>query len=508
MSRRRLWLVFAGLLTGIFLSALDLLVVATAVRDIAGDLGNLGKVSWIFTSYLLGLTATMPLYGKLGDLYGRKRVFQFGIVLFMAGSALAGLSQTMLQLILFRGLQGLGAGALTTIPIAIVGDLVPPVERGRYTGLTSSVWAIASLVGPFVGGFFVDHLSWRWIFYINLPTGLVALVLVALFLDLPDQRVEHRIDWLGAILVPVTIAGILLVTTWGGEDYAWSSPVILGLIAATVALLVVVVRVEMRVVEPIQPLHFFADPVVGTACASSFFIGLANFGMAIYVPLFLQVVNDRSPTVAGLALFPTSLGIFVSSTIVGRFVLRTGRYRFYPVVGATVFTFGCFLLTQWHHDTPIAVQLLSTLCCGLGTGMVTPVLLLASQNAVRYKDLGTVSSLSTFSRSIGQAIGASIVGAVFAARLDHWIGVLAGGDDLAGFTAGDLRANPGHIDELGALSQAHVIEAFRHAINNAFWVTVPIAAAAALIALFVPERPLRTSIGDEVADGSLLEASA
>jgi EmrB/QacA subfamily drug resistance transporter len=499
--------VFAGLLTGIFLSALDLLVVATAVRDIAGDLGNLEKVSWIFTAYLLGLTATMPLYGKLGDLYGRKRIFQVGIVLFMAGSALAGLSQSMLQLILFRGLQGLGGGALMTIPIAIIGDLVPPNERGRYTGLTSSVWAVASVIGPFVGGFFVDHLSWRWVFYINLPTGLVALVLVALFLDLPERRVEHRIDWIGAALVPMAIAGILLVTTWGGEDFAWDSPVILGLIAVTAVLLVVVVRVEARVVEPIQPIHFFTDRVVGTACAASFFVGLANFGMAIYVPLFLQVINDRSPTVAGLALAPTSLGIFVSSTVIGRFVLRSGRYHLYPIVGSAVFAFGCFLLTQWHHDTPIAYQLLSTLCCGLGTGMVTPVLLLASQNAVRYKDLGAVSSLQTFSRSLGQAIGASIVGAVFAARLDHWIGVLAGGDDLGGFTSESLRANPGHVDELGPVAQAHVIEAFRHAINNAFWVTVPIAATAAVIAIFLPERPLRTSIGDEVAEGSLVEAA-
>jgi EmrB/QacA subfamily drug resistance transporter len=496
MSRRRLWLVFAGLLTGMFLAALDLLVVATAIGAIAGDLGNLTKVSWVFTAYLLGLTATMPLYGKLGDLFGRKRVFQVAIVLFMLGSVLAGAARTMPQLIAFRALQGLGGGGLTTLPMAIVADLVPPRERGRYAGLNGSVWAVSSLIGPLVGGFFVDHLSWRWVFYVNLPTGIVALLLVASFLDVPHRRVEHRIDWRGAVLVPSAVVAVLLVTTWGGEDHAWDSPVIVGLIAGSVVLVAAVVHVERRVVEPIQPLHLFANPIVRWSAATSFFVGLANFGMAIYVPLFMQVVNGRSPTVAGLGLAPTSLGIFVSATVIGRLVMRRGRYRIYPVVGAVVFAAGCYLLASWDQDTPLLLQFASTLCCGLGTGMVTPVVLLASQNAVAHRDVGTVSSLAMFGRSIGQAIGGAVVGAVFAARLDTWIGRLAVGDDLGGLTARDLRANPSHVDDLVGAARLHAVDAFRHAINDALFVAVPVAVLAALCALFIRDRPLRTSFDE------------
>jgi EmrB/QacA subfamily drug resistance transporter len=493
-TSRHLRLIFAGLLTGLFLAALDLLVVATAVRQIAGDLGDLGSVSWIFTAYLLGLTATMPLYGKLGDLYGRKRMFQVAIVVFMAGSILAGLSQSMVQLIACRALQGLGGGGLMTLPGAIIGDLVPPRERGRYTGLTSSVWAVSSLTGPFVGGLFVDHLSWRWVFWINVPTGLLSLAFIAIALHLPDRRVGHDIDWMGAILIPTAVCLILLVTTLGGDELAWSSNAILVLSAAAVVVTVTALRVEARAREPILPLHHFGNSIVRACVGSTFFLGLANFGMAIFVPLFLQVVNGRSPTVAGLGLAPISIAILVSSTITGRVMTRTGRYRAAPILGACIFAAGCVFLTQWTAETPLILQLLSTATCGLGTGMLSPVVLIASQNAVPHKELGTVSSLVTVSRSMGQAIGSAIIGAVFAVRLDHWIGVLARDDDLGGLSARDLRSSPGKIDDLSAVAHAHIVEAFERAITNALWVAVPIALVSLVWAMFIGEVPLRDEL--------------
>ncbi len=496
---RHLRLVFAGLLTGLFLAALDLLVVATAVRQIAGDLGDLGSVSWIFTAYLLGLTATMPLYGKLGDLYGRKRMFQVAIAIFMLGSILAGLSGSMLQLITCRALQGLGGGGLMTLPAAIIGDLVPPRERGRYTGLFSSVWAVSSLIGPFVGGLFVDHLSWRWLFWINVPTGLLSLTLIATALHLPARRVGHVIDWMGAILIPAAVCLILLVTTLGGDELAWDSTAIAILALAAVGVTGLALRVEARAREPILPLHHFRNGIVRACAGATFFLGLANFGMAIFVPLFLQVVNGRSPTVAGLGLAPISLGILVSSTITGRIMTATGRYRWAPVLGAALFTAGCVMLTQWTAETPLALQFLSTATCGFGTGMLSPVVLIASQNAVPHRELGTVSSLVTMSRSMGQAIGSAVIGAVFAVRLDHWIGVLAAGDDLGAISASDLRANPAKIDELGLAAHAHVVEAFERAITNALWVAVPIAAGAIVWALFIGEAPLRA--GNDEVDG-------
>lgn len=490
-ARRRV--VLAGLMLGLFLAALDVLIVATAVPAIAGDLGNLGQVAWVFTAYLLTFTTSMPLYGKLGDLYGRKRVFQAAIVVFVGASVLAGASGSMLQLIVARTLQGVGGGGLVTLTTAIMGDIVTPRERGRYVGYTSGVWAVSSLLGPLAGGFLVDHASWRWIFFLNLPTGLAALALIGLGFAVPQRRVEHRVDYLGAGLIVAGVACLLLVTTWGGNEYPWGSPTIVGLGAAGIGLAALVLRVERRAAEPVLPLHLFRNDVVRVCAITTFLVGAANFGMAILVPLFLQVVNGADATSSGLLLMPVSVGITIASTLVGRRVVRTGRYRHYPAVGAAVFCVGLFLLTTMDQATPRALQWSFTFVVGVGLGMSTPIVVLAVQNAVRYRELGASTALATFSRSMGQAFGSALLGTVMATRLTHHLAALVPG---SGLSAGRLRSRPDVIRSLANPVRHAVIEAFRLAIRDAFVVAIPIGLAGVVAALFLRHVPLRESIGD------------
>ena len=419
LSNRQLQLVFAGLMSGVLLAALDQTIVATALPTIVGDLGGLAHLSWVVTAYLLASTTSTPLYGKISDLYGRKTVFQAAIVIFLVGSALSGLAQSMGQLIAFRAVQGLGAGGLMALAIAIIGDVVSPRERGRYQGYIGAVFAVASVAGPLLGGFFVDHLTWRWAFYVNLPVGVAALLVTSVALDLPFRRTGHTVDYLGAALLVAGVTCVLLVTVWGGDRYEWGSPTILGLAAMGALLLGAFAVQEQRASEPVLPPRLFRDPVFRVATATLFLIGVAMFGAIVFLPLFLQVVVGASATSSGLLLLPLMAGIVVSSVVVGRVISRTGRYRWYPVAGTALMTVAMGLLATMDANTSRTTASWYVAVLGVGLGTVMPVMILAVQNAVDQRDLGTATSAATFSRSMGGSFGVALFGAVLASRLAH-----------------------------------------------------------------------------------------
>ena len=492
-THRQIMVILGALMSGMLLAALDQTIVATALPTIVGDLGGLNHLSWVVTAYLLASTVTTPLYGKISDLYGRKPVFQFAIVVFLAGSALAGLSQNMTELIAFRGLQGIGAGGLITLAITIIGDVVPPRERGRYQGYMGAVFALSSVIGPLLGGFFVDHLSWRWVFYVNLPVGAVALVVTSIVLDLPRRRISHRIDYLGTALLVAGVSAILLAVTWGGTQYAWGSATIVALAAGGAALLVAFVAVERRVEEPVLPPHLFRNRVFAVSTATMFIVGLAMFGGIIYLPLFLQVVGGRSATNAGLLLLPLILGLMFTSIASGRIISRTGRYKAFPVCGMLVMAAGMYLLSTMGPTTTQVQASAYMVVLGLGLGMVMQVLVLAVQNAVDPKDLGTATGAATFLRSMGGSFGVALLGAVLSNRLaSNLADLLPGGHLPAGVSPDTLKGSPAAILGLPPAVRGPVVEAFARSIDTVFLVGVPIAIVGFAISLLLREVPLRS----------------
>jgi EmrB/QacA subfamily drug resistance transporter len=406
---RRL-VVFGGLILVLLLAALDSTIVATALPTIVGELGGLERLSWVVTAYLLAQTVVMPLYGKLGDLYGRKRVLQTAVLIFLAGSALCGLSRSMLQLIVFRALQGLGGGGLMVSSQAAIGDVVPPRERGRYQGIFGAAFGVASIAGPLLGGFFTTHLSWRWIFYVNLPLGVVALGVLATALPSAGRRVAHRVDYLGALLLAVALAAIVLATDLGGTTYPWSSAPIVGIVAAGALALLLFLVVEKRAAEPVLPLHLFGNRVFAVAGAVGLIVGFALFGAVTFLPLFLQVVRGQSPTASGLQLVPMMGGMLLTSIASGQIISRSGRYRLFPIVGTAVMTVGLVLLSRLRPDTGAAALSLALVVVGVGLGMVMQVLVLAVQNAVDFEDLGVATSGATLFRFIGGSVGTAVLG--------------------------------------------------------------------------------------------------
>lgn len=407
--------VFGALLMVMLLASLDQTIVSTALPTIASELGGLQHLSWIVTAYMLSTTIVTPLYGKLGDLYGRKIVLQIAILLFLAGSALCGLSQTMGQLIAFRAIQGLGGGGLMVTAMAVVGDLVSPRERGRYQGLFGAVFGVSTVLGPLIGGFFVEHLSWRWIFYINLPLGFAAFAVIGLVFKAPVTREAVTIDYAGAALLAIMLTALILLTSLGGQSFPWTSPTAIALAALTVGGLIGFVLVEQRAKAPILPPSLFRNRTFNVSAAVGFVVGFAMFGAITFLPLYFQVVKGLTPSQAGMALLPMMGGVLVTSIASGQIISRTGRYRFFPIVGTALMTLGLWLLSTLDVNSSLVMTSLYTVVLGSGLGMVMQVLVLAVQNAVDYRNLGAATSGATLFRSIGGSIGVSIFGAIFAA---------------------------------------------------------------------------------------------
>ncbi len=497
-THRQILVIMSGLMLGMFLASLDQTIVSTALPTIVGDFHRSDLLSWVITAYLLASTASTPLWGKAGDLYGRKRVFQLAIVVFLVGSALCGAAQNMFELIAFRGLQGIGGGGLISLVFAIIGDVISPRQRGRYQGYFGAVFGISSVVGPLAGGFAVDNLSWRYIFYINLPLGILALLVTNRVLRLPVRLRQVRIDWWGALLLVLGVSSILLATQSGGTDYPWGSWQIVGLFALGALLLVGFVIRERLAPEPILPLSLFGLQIFTVANVVSFVSGVSMFGALAFLPQYLQLVHGVSATESGLLLLPLLVGVLSMSIGSGRYISRTGSYRWFPLAGTTLVTIGLSLLTQIGAHTSLVVIGLDILIFGAGLGLFMQVLTLVVQNAVPMSQLGVGTSSVTFFRSMGGAIGASALGAVLTARLSYEFarhvppGALEAGAKVSG-----LVQSPQALKALGRTDPAlheGIIQAYSHAIDRLFLVAVPIALLGMVAALFIRQVRLRGGI--------------
>lgn len=491
-SAPRLGLIFSGLMLVMLLAALDSTIVATALPTIVGDLGGLEKLSWVTSAYLLAQTAVTPLYGKLGDQLGRKKILQTAVVLFLLGSALCGLAGSMTMLIAFRAVQGLGAGGLIVLVQSTVGDVVPPRERGRYQGLFGGVFGLASVAGPLLGGVIVEHLSWRWIFYVNLPVGLIALAVIAATLPASSSRGRPRIDYAGAALLAAALSAIVLVASLGGTTWAWGSAQTVLVAALGVALLVAFGLVERRAAEPVLPLSLLRDEVFRVAALLSLIVGFALFGSVTFLPLFFQTVFHSSPTGAGLRLIPLMGGLLVTSVASGRVISATGRYRMFPIAGTAVMTAGLALLSRLGIGTGALTVDLYLLVLGLGLGLVMQVLVLAVQNAVSYSVLGAATSGVTLARGIGGSFGAAIFGTIFSSRLRSGLhGAISG--PLGAQVAGGARLTGAQLLTLPPAVRAAYENAYVHALSPVFVVAAAIGACGFVLSLMLRERPLRAT---------------
>ncbi|WP_086558773.1 MDR family MFS transporter [Streptomyces africanus] len=484
-----------ALLLGMLLAALDQTIVSTALPTIVSDLGGLDHLSWVVTAYLLAATAATPLWGKLGDQYGRKRLFQTAIVIFLVGSALCGAAQDMAQLIAFRAVQGLGGGGLLVLSMAIVGDLVPPRERGRYQGLFGAVFGATSVLGPLLGGLFTQHASWRWVFYVNLPVGVVALAVIAAVLHIPRRATRHVIDYLGTFLIAAVATCLVLVASLGGTTWGWGSAQIVGLAVLGVVLAVAFVAVERRAAEPVLPLKLFRVRTFTLAAVISFVVGFAMFGALTYLPTFLQVVHGISPTISGVHMLPMVLGLLLASTASGQIVSRTGRWKVFPIAGTGVTTLGLLLLHQLDEHSSTAELSGFFFVFGLGLGLVMQVLVLIVQNAVPYEDLGVATSGATFFRSIGASFGVAVFGTVFAGRLgDQLTDAFRGTPLPPGVSVGALEADPRGIAALPPGLRPPALHAYSVSITDVFLYAAPVALLGFVLAWFLKEDRLRGSV--------------
>ena len=491
-EHRKILTILFALMLGMFLAALDQTIVSTALPTIAGDLHGLNHLSWVVTSYLITSTISLPLWGKFGDLFGRKFFFQLAIVIFLAGSMLSGLSHNMIQLIAFRAIQGMGAGGLMVGSQAIIGDVIPPRQRGRYMGYFGAVFGLSSILGPLAGGWLTQHASWRWIFYINVPIGVIALFTIAVVLHVPVTKVTHKIDWWGTGLLSAGVVGLILLTTWGGVQYAWRSSTIIGLAIASVVLLIAFCLVELRTAEPIIPLGLFRNRTFSAASTVGFVIGFVMFGAIIYLPLYLQIVHGSSPTLSGLQLLPMVTGMLITFVASGQLVTRTGRYKMFPILGSAVLAAGLGVLGQLGPRTSFAYAALGMFIVGLGLGLVMQILVVAVQNAVPHSQLGTATATATFFRTIGGAFGVAVLGAVFNARLVNEIrsSPIPGLPSL--LTRGNISLNPAQIDRLSPVERQGAIDVFSHALHTVFIVAIPFAVVAFSLSWLMKEIPLRT----------------
>ena len=502
-SHGEIMVVMTALMLAMLLAALDQTIVSTALPKIASDLNGLSKYSWVATSYLLTSAVSTPLYGKISDMYGRKKIFQTAIIIFLIGSALCGLSQNMTQLIFFRGLQGIGAGGLMTLVFSVIGDIIPPRQRGRYQGYFGGVFAIASVIGPLLGGLFTDHLSWRWVFYVNLPLGVIALTAIASRLHLPVRKTEHKVDYPGAVLLAISVVSLLLATVWGGVDYPWSSVQIIGLFASSLISALLFIWRETKAKEPILPLRLFKNKIFSVSVILSLLVGVVMFGAIIFLPEYQQLVRGDSATKSGLMLLPLVLGVVGGSMSSGRLITKLGRYRMFPIIGTLLLTVSFFLFSHLAIATSRVLLGAWMVVLGLGVGLVMPVLTLAVQNGVDRKDLGTATSAVTFFRSIGAALGTAIFGAILTNRLTfHLQQSLPAA--AASKIAGSLNSSTAGLQSLPSAQVHTILNAFAQSFADVFLIGIPFAIAAFVVTLFLKESPLSETT-KEIAEGEGFE---
>ncbi len=488
LSHKQIMILLPGLLMAMLLAMLDQLVVGTALPRIVGDLGGATHLSWVVTAYVLASTITTPFYGKLGDMYGRKKLFIFSIAVFLVGSALSGLSHTMAELITFRAIQGLGAGGLIVGAMATLGETVPPRERGKYMSYFMVVMMLATVGGPLVGGWITTAISWRWIFYINLPLGGAALVYLIAVMKLPARRVEHRIDYLGGILLGVISTSVILIATWGGTQYQWGSWEIIALIALAVGGFAWFLMTERRAVEPMLPLHVFKIRNFSVTMVLTTFVGLALFGAMTFLPFYQQTIQGASPTVSGLLMTPLMVGSMVTSVLAGMLTSKTGKYRMFPIVGDILMAVGMYLLSRIGVGTSRLETGIDYVVLGLGMGCLMQMMSLIAQNSVELKDMGVATSARMFFQQMGGSLGVAAFGAIFAHKLTSSMSGLAAGGKVP---VSGTSLDPSQVSKLQGPVKEAVFAGIAQAVHTVFLWAIPFTVLIFVLALFIKEVPLR-----------------